>query len=179
MAGYVDNYAKDFVRKRQIELPFEVPVNRAVISGAVDLILSLDDSDQIRDASVIDFKIMEDGDEPTNNPDRHWENLSLQVQLYARGAIQVYGMNARTGAVHLLKDGQRVSVPVDADAVDAAVTNVNWAVGRIIAGDFPQRLLGREMRPLRSPPDLLPQGRALRRNPGTSGTPLAGQRGRK
>ncbi|MGV9417930.1 ATP-dependent helicase [Streptomyces sp. NPDC003674] len=146
VAGYVDRYAKDFERKRQVELPFEVPVNRAVISGAIDLLLSLDDSDQIRDASVIDFKAMEGGDEPINNPDLHWENLSLQVQLYARGAVQVYGMNARTGAVHLLKDGKRVEVPVDTDAVDAAVANVDWAVDRIIAGDFPQRSSGKKCR---------------------------------
>ncbi|MFH8739483.1 ATP-dependent helicase [Streptomyces sp. NPDC017964] len=139
VANYVDKYAKDFERKRQVELPFEVPVNRAVISGAIDLLLSLDDSDQIREASVVDFKTMEGGDEPVNNPDLNWENLSLQVQLYARGAEEVYGMNARTGAVHLLKDGQRVSVPVDADAVDAAVANVDWAVDRITTGDFPQR----------------------------------------
>lgn len=144
VASYVDKYAKDFESKRQVELPFEVPVNRAVISGAIDLLLSYDDSDQIRDASVIDFKTMEGGPEPINNPDLHWENLSLQVQLYARGAVQVYGMNARTGAVHLLKDGQRVSVPVDTDAVDAAVANVDWAVDRIMEGDFPQRASGKK-----------------------------------
>ncbi|WP_405673397.1 ATP-dependent helicase [Streptomyces canus] len=144
VASYVDNYAKDFERKRQVELPFEVPVNRAVISGAIDLLLSYDDSSQIREASVIDFKTMEGGPEPINNPDLHWENLSLQVQLYARGAIQVYGMNARSGAVHLLKDGQRVSVPIDASAVDAAVSNVDWAVDRIMAGDFPQRASGKK-----------------------------------
>lgn len=144
VAGYVDKYAKDFERKRQVELPFEVPVNRAVISGSIDLLLNFDDSDQISDASVIDFKTMEGGDEPINNPRLQWENLSLQVQLYARGAVQVYGMNARTGEVHLLKDGQRVAVPVDAEAVDAAVANVDWAVDRIIEGDFPQRASGKK-----------------------------------
>ncbi|MGW0314711.1 ATP-dependent helicase [Streptomyces flavidovirens] len=146
VAGYVNQYSKDFERKRQVELPFEVPVNRAVISGAIDLLLSLDDSDQISEASVIDFKTMEGGPEPINNPDLHWEDLSLQVQLYARGAVQVYGMHARTGAVHLLKDGRRVSVPVDSDAVDAAVANVDWAVDRIMAGDFPQRASARKCR---------------------------------
>ncbi|MFI6489890.1 ATP-dependent helicase [Streptomyces sp. NPDC050564] len=139
VSDYADKYGTDFERKRQVELPFEVPVTGAVISGAIDLLLSLDDSDQIHEASVIDFKTMEGGDDPTNNPDLNWEDLSLQVQLYGRGADLVHGVNARTGAVHLLKDGQRVNVPVDPDAVDAAVTNVEWAVGRITEGDFPQR----------------------------------------
>ncbi|MFD9163021.1 ATP-dependent helicase [Streptomyces sp. NPDC059558] len=142
VSDYADKYAKDFERKRQIELPFEVPVNRAVISGAIDLLLSLDDADKIREASVVDFKTMKGGPEPINNPDLNWEDLSLQVQLYARGADLVHGLNARTGAVHLLKDGQRVSVPVDEAAVDAAVANVEWAVDRIMEGDFPQRASG-------------------------------------
>lgn len=142
VASYVDNYGSDFENMRQIELPFEVPLKGAVISGAIDLLLSLDDAETIRQASVIDFKTMEGGPEPVNNPDLHWEDLSLQVQLYGRGADQVHGVNARTGAVHLLKDGQRVQVPVDKEAIDAAVTNVEWAVDRIREGDFPRRPSG-------------------------------------
>jgi DNA helicase-2/ATP-dependent DNA helicase PcrA len=142
VSEYAANYGRDFERKRQVELPFEVPVKNAVISGAIDLLLSLDDSDQIREASVVDFKTMEGGPEPTENPDLSWEDLSLQVQLYGRGAETVHGVNARTGAVHLLKDGVRVEVPVDADAVNAAVANVEWAVGRIVDSDFPQRASG-------------------------------------
>jgi DNA helicase-2/ATP-dependent DNA helicase PcrA len=139
VSDYADKYGTDFELKRQVELPFEIPVKGAVISGAIDLLLSVDDADKIHDAKVIDFKTMAGGPEPTNNPDLNWEDLSLQVQLYGRGAEQVHGMNARTGAVHLLKDGQRVQVPVDADAVEAAVANVEWAVSRITDGDFPQR----------------------------------------
>ncbi|MFC1438021.1 ATP-dependent DNA helicase [Streptacidiphilus sp. N1-10] len=142
VADYADRYGADFDLKRQVELPFEVPVKGAVISGAIDLLLSVDATDKINEAKVIDFKTMEGGPEPTNNPDLHWEDLSLQVQLYGRGAELVHGVNARTGAVHLLKDGQRVQVPVDLDAVDSAVSNVEWAVDRITAGDFPQRASG-------------------------------------
>ncbi|MEU8150093.1 ATP-dependent DNA helicase [Nonomuraea sp. NPDC048901] len=139
VSDYANEYAKDFEHKRQIELPFEIPVKGAVISGAIDLLLRLDDAENIQEAFVIDFKTMEGGPEPTSNPNLEWEDLALQVQLYARGAELVHGANARTGAVHLLKDGQRVQVPVDPDAIDAAVANVEWAVDRIVHSDFPQR----------------------------------------
>ncbi|WP_354641308.1 ATP-dependent helicase [Kitasatospora camelliae] len=139
VADYAADYAEDFETKRQVELPFEIPIKGAVISGAIDLLLSFDDAEKIQDAKVVDFKTMEGGPDPTKNPDLHWEDLSLQVQLYGRGAELVHGANARTGAVHLLKDSQRIQVPVDADAVDAAVANVEWAVDRITDGDFPQR----------------------------------------
>ncbi|MFF6931103.1 ATP-dependent helicase [Streptomyces californicus] len=139
VADYAKHYAEDFETTRQVELPFEIPVTGGVISGAIDLLLRFDDADKIRDAKVIDFKAMKGGPDPVNNPDLHWEDLSLQVQLYGRGAELVHGANARTGAVHLLKDSKRIDVPVDQEAVDDAVSNVEWAVKRITEGDFPQR----------------------------------------
>lgn len=139
VASYAQDFGDDFLHERQVERQFEVPVKDAVISGAIDLLLHLDDEGHLVGAGVIDFKTMEGGPEPTFHPDLDWGDLSLQVQLYARGATQVLGENARTGSVHLLKDGQRVDVPVDDEAVAHAVENVEWAVARIIDGDFPMR----------------------------------------
>ena len=91
------------------------------------------------DAWVVDFKTMEGGPNPEDNEELDWTEMSLQVQLYAKAAREVLGENARTGAVHLLKDGQRVQVPVGDDAVEAAIRNVEWAVDRILDTDFPMR----------------------------------------
>jgi DNA helicase II / ATP-dependent DNA helicase PcrA len=110
-----------------------------VISGSIDLLLRYDDAGNIAEASVIDFKTMEGGDAPEENRELDWTELVLQVQLYALGAAEVHGEHARTGAVHMLKDGQRIEVPVDAAAINAAVGNVEWAVDRILARDFPMR----------------------------------------
>ena len=134
---YAEGYRDDFDHRRQLEVPFEIPLRDSVLGGSIDLLLRLDDQDRIVDASVIDFKTMEGG--PNLETELDWTELALQVQLYARAAADVLDANARTGAVHLLKDGQRVEVPVDEEAVDAAVRNVEWAAERIIAGDFPMR----------------------------------------
>lgn len=88
---------------------------------------------------IVDFKTMEGGEEPTANVELDWTELALQVQLYARAADQVLGANARTGSVHLLKDNQRVEVPITQEAVDAALANVEWAVTGILKSDFPRR----------------------------------------
>jgi DNA helicase II / ATP-dependent DNA helicase PcrA len=139
VAAYARDYVDDFTHQRQVERPFEVPVQGAIINGAIDLLLRFDVDGVVVDAQVIDFKSMEGGPEPTANADLDWGDLSLQVQLYAYGAIQVLGENARTGAVHLLKDGTRVDVPVNTNAVADAVSIIEWAVGGIIADDFPMR----------------------------------------
>lgn len=110
-----------------------------MISGSIDLMLREDENGEVLDAEVVDFKSMEGGEDPELNPKLDWTELSLQVQLYAKAAREVLGEAARTGSVHLLKDNQRIDVPVDDDAVAAAITNVEWAVGRILDQDFPMR----------------------------------------
>ena len=134
---YAESYREDFDHRRQLEVPFEIPLRDSVLGGSIDLLLRLDDEERIVDASVIDFKTMEGGPEPEATLD--WTELALQVQLYARAAADVLDTNARTGAVHLLRDGQRVEVPVGEAAIEAAVLNVEWAAERIIVADFPMR----------------------------------------
>ncbi|HUT95484.1 MAG TPA: ATP-dependent DNA helicase [Thermoguttaceae bacterium] len=136
---YAESYRDDFAQRRQVEARFEIPVEQAVISGSIDLMLQEDEQGNILDAAVVDFKAMEGGEEVEQNEDLSWTELSLQVQLYAIAAREVLGENARTGSVHLLKDNQRVEIPVSDKAVRAAIANVEWAVDRIIAGDFPMR----------------------------------------
>ncbi len=139
LSRYADGYADDFERRRQLEVRFEIPLRDSVLGGSIDLMLNLDDEGNILGANVVDFKTMEGGPTPEENERLDWTELSLQVQLYARAATDVLDANAKTGSVHLLRDGQRIEVPVDDDAVGSAVKNVEWAADRIIAGDFPMR----------------------------------------
>lgn len=136
---YAGSFSADFARQRQVEARFEVPLNGAVIAGSIDLLIRENEAGEIIDAKVIDFKSIEGGTSPQQNADLDWTALALQVQLYALGARHVLGEATRTGAVHFLKDSQRIAVPVDDDAVTAAVQNVEWAVRRIVDGDFPMR----------------------------------------
>lgn len=137
--NYAQSYGQDFQRRRQVEARFEIPARDCVIAGSIDLLLKQDEAGRIVEAEVVDFKAIEGGDEPAANEALDWTELSLQVQLYAKAAQEVLGETARTGSVHLLKDDQRVSVPVDDEAIQAAVDNVEWAVNGILAGDFPSR----------------------------------------
>lgn len=136
---YAVSFDHDFAHERQVEARFEVPLEGAVISGSIDLLVRENERGEIIDAKVIDFKSIQGGEEPATNERLDWTELALQVQLYALGARQVLGENTRTGAVHFLKDNQRVDVPVNDQAVAAAVANVEWAVERVVDADFPMR----------------------------------------
>ncbi len=136
---YVTHFEADFEQERQVEVFFEIPAGNCVISGSIDLLLFEDADGNIIRAEIIDFKTMEGGEDPTTNDKLDWTELALQVQLYARAADQVLGANAKTGSVHLLKDNQRVKVPITQEAIDAALANVEWAVTGILESDFPMR----------------------------------------
>ena len=137
--NYVRDYEREFCRLRQVEARFEIAARDCVISGAIDLLLKEDDRGEILEAEVIEFKAMEGGSDPVENEKLDWTELALQVQLYVKAAQQTLGEHARTGAIHLLKDNRRVSVPITDEAVGAAMGNVEWAVQGILTGEYPMR----------------------------------------
>jgi DNA helicase-2/ATP-dependent DNA helicase PcrA len=139
VSSYVGAFQADFQRRRQVEARFEIPVSGAVVSGSIDLMLEENENGEVVDACVVDFKTIEGGDDPEANAALEWSELSLQVQLYAKAARDVLGRATQDGFVHLLKDGQRIEIPVTQAAVDAALANIEWAVDRIVSSDFPMR----------------------------------------
>lgn len=143
VGSYAAEYPNDFTQSRSLEQRFEIRANRALITGSIDLLLREDNDGNIIEAKVIDFKSMDYPEE--NRTPFFWINLALQVQLYAHAAEIVLGENARTGAVHLLKEinttenPNRIVVPITPEAVNDAIQNIQWAVDRIIEGEFPMR----------------------------------------
>jgi DNA helicase-2/ATP-dependent DNA helicase PcrA len=139
VTNYTTSYSADFRRRKEVEWPFEVAVSRGVISGAIDLMLRDDGRGNILDANVIDFKATRGPDPEEEQEEFYWTELALQVQLYAQAARTILGERANNGAVHFLRDDQRVLIPIQTEAVDAAIQNVEWAIDRIIDQDFPMR----------------------------------------
>lgn len=143
VGNYTEDYPSDFIQSRSLEQRFEIKADKALITGSIDLLLREDNDGNIVEARVIDFKSM-DFPEGQINP-FFWINLSLQVQLYAYAADIVLGENARTGSVHLLKAANlenspnRVNVPITETAIQSAIQNIEWAVNRILEGEFPMR----------------------------------------
>ena len=139
LESYAADFSVDFQSRRQVEARFEIPIQGAVVSGSIDLMIQEDPQGRIVDACVIDFKTIEGGDEPDSNANLDWTELSLQVQLYATAARDVLGEAIEAGHVHMLKDNKRVEVSVDETALSDARRNIEWAVGGILREDFPMR----------------------------------------
>ena len=136
LTKYASQYSSDFGRLRQDEARFEISVKDALVTGAIDLLLKEDPQHGVTTADVIDFKTME---LPEDSVDYDWRDMSIQVQLYSKAAREIMGENVETGYIHTLKDNKRTAVPVDSDAVGNAIGAIEWAVGGILANDFPMR----------------------------------------
>lgn len=136
MKLYVKDHGSDFCRIRQDEVRFELSVEDALITGAIDLLLKEDASKAIESAEVIDFKSMEI---PDDMEQQDWREMSVQVQLYSKAAREVIGQNADTGFVHTLKNNKRIEVPVDDASVQRAIEAIEWAVKGVLREDFPMR----------------------------------------
>jgi len=136
MKQYVKDHGSDFLRIRQDEVRFELLVEDALITGAIDLLLKEDESRAIESAEVIDFKSME---VPEDMGQQDWREMSVQVQLYSKAAREVLGQNAETGFVHILKNNERIKIPVDEQSTENAIETIKWAVKGILQEDFPMR----------------------------------------
>lgn len=136
LKDYVKQYSSDFDRIRQDEARFEISVDGALITGAIDLLLQEDAAKGITSADVIDFKTME---LPAYSDEFDWRDMSIQVQLYSKAAKELMGENVETGYIHTLKDNKRTKIPVEEKDVNNAVKVIEWAVKGILNSDFPQR----------------------------------------
>lgn len=136
LKDYSSQYATDFGRLRQDEARFEISLNDALVTGAIDLLLQEDPARGITTADVIDFKAMETPDDGT---EYDWRDMSVQVQLYSKAAKEIMGEDVETGYIHTLKDNKRTAIPVDNESVNNAIKTIEWAITGILASDFPQR----------------------------------------
>ena len=133
---YAQRYTSDFGRLRQDEARFEISVQDALVTGAIDLLLKEDPARGITTADVIDFKTMET---PEDVAQYDWRDMSIQVQLYSKAAKEIMGENIETGYIHTLKDNRRTAIPVDEASVESAIKTIEWAIQGILTSDFPQR----------------------------------------
>ena len=78
LRSYAEDYAPDFTRRRQVEYRFEALVGQALISGSIDLLLREDEQGRVLEAQVVDFKTLEGGKIPEENPNLDWTGMHFK-----------------------------------------------------------------------------------------------------
>ncbi len=119
---FADKYCDDMLRIQEVETRVEFPVQNAIVTGKVDVILRDGDALEVRD-----YKTSDTATTP--------EDAALQVQLYTHGLCSV-GKTVSSGSVAFLEEAVVNKVEVTERAVAETVTRVEEYIGRILSGDF-------------------------------------------
>ncbi len=133
---YVRDYREEFPLVYRSEVPFEIAIGNALVSGSIDLLLKLDpETRKVKSVDVIDFKT-------EKLPDSEWDpkirDARFQVRLYAIGTRKAMGLDPNRGYIHHLSDRQRSEVDLSQDKLAQVRKTVEDTVAKIIQRRFPR-----------------------------------------
>jgi len=124
LVAFVERHEQDMRSIEEVESRLEFPVERATITGRVDVIMRQTDKPSLE---VRDYKT---SDEVTT-----LEESSLQVSLYALG-LRSMGRPVTLASVAYLEEGEVTTVPIDHRTLDAARDEAAKCIRGIIGGQF-------------------------------------------
>lgn len=127
---YSEDYGHEFSYKLETEKPFELILEGALISGAIDLIQKLDAvSSEVQDVSIIDFKTEKETLESK-------EFIRRQLRLYALAGDKSLGLNPTVAKIHYLTENVREDIDVSAEKLEATQNEIGDVIKKIKSGEF-------------------------------------------
>ena len=121
---YIESYSDDLERVWEVERPFELHLDGAVVSGRADVILDREGDEQ-QALALVDYKTSL----------RRERDHDLQLQVYA-SAGRREGLDVRGAYVHDLDAADRIPVRTGEGAIGQAEERVSEAIGRYREGGF-------------------------------------------
>ena len=122
---YIEAYSGDLDRVWEVERPFELHLDNAVISGRADVILDREGGN-IHALALVDYK---------TSLHREYD-FDLQLQVYA-SAGRREGLNVAAAYVHDLAAADRLPVDIGEAAIGTAEQRVSEGIERYRDADFP------------------------------------------
>lgn len=127
---YVDRFCGDFHRILETEKSFEFILGDALISGAIDLIKTVDDQGNLRGIEIVDFKNREAGEFTVDH--------EKQLKLYAIASLRALGLDPKKAIVHHLDDNSLSEVDISLGALKKTENEVSETVTKILNRQFPK-----------------------------------------
>lgn len=119
---FTSAHIEDMLRILEVETRVEFPVQNAIVSGKIDVILHDGDAIEVREYKTTDT---------ATTPD----DLSLQLRLYTRGLVSI-GKQVSRGSVAFLEKARVNIVNVSETAVDTTVEQAEKSISNILEGNF-------------------------------------------
>jgi DNA helicase-2/ATP-dependent DNA helicase PcrA len=126
VSKYLADYSDDLMRVWETERPFELHLEKGIVSGRADVILDMEDG-KINSLALVDYKTATDGDDSV---------FAFQLAVYA-AAGRGEGLNVSAAYLHQLKSAKRLSIPIGDAKVNEAKVRADVLIQGIVQGKFP------------------------------------------
>ena len=124
---YLADYSSDLMRVWQTERPFELHLDKGIVSGRADVILDMEGG-KINSLALVDYK--------TTNDSNADDVFAFQLAVYA-AAGRGEGLDVSAAYLHHLNTAQRRNVDLDGDVIKKAQDRAELLIDRIVQGKFP------------------------------------------
>jgi DNA helicase-2/ATP-dependent DNA helicase PcrA len=129
VAKYLDDYSGEMMRVWETERPFELHLDKGIVTGRADVILDRENG-VVGNLGIVDYK--------TSNETKTDDVFAFQLAIYA-AAGRGEGLDVRAAYLHALKESERHPIPVGDEEVAAARTRAESLIEGISSGNFPAK----------------------------------------
>jgi CRISPR/Cas system-associated exonuclease Cas4 (RecB family) len=126
--NYLNVHGQDFSKVLETEKAFEFVIGDALIGGRIDLLKKLDESGNISEVEIVDFK------NEKEDADLYSRDYSLQLRLYAMACLESLGLHPKKACIHHLdiKGGDKEYVAIDEKSLEGARKEISSSISGII-----------------------------------------------
>ena len=126
--NYLNVHGQDFSKVLETEKAFEFVLGDALIGGRIDLLKKLDESGNLSEVEIVDFK------NEKEDADLYSRDYSLQLRLYAMACLESLGLHPKKACIHLLdaKGGKKEYVAIDEKSLEEARKEISSSISGII-----------------------------------------------
>ncbi len=132
--NYVKMQKKEFRKVLETEKRFEFVIDKAIISGQIDLLKKINEDGQIEEVEIIDFKTESDKGAKPYEMDYH-----KQLRLYALACLKSLGLSPKKAVIHHLDKNllnKKTSVDISEESLASTKNDVGKTIGCILDKRF-------------------------------------------
>jgi len=134
IVAYVRTKRESFPYIYRAEVPFEMTIGNAMVSGSIDLIEKIDPATrESLEVEVIDFKTERD---PGDDFNPRFRDALFQVRLYSIASRDVLGLHSRGARIYYLQDGSERRADVSVHNLGIVERSIEQNVNRILERNF-------------------------------------------
>lgn len=129
--NYVNVQKDEFNKILETEKRFEFVLEEALISGQIDLLKKIDDTGNVTEVEIIDFKT-----EGTQANTFYQLDYEKQLRLYAIACLKSLGLNPKKACIHHLNKNNRSYVDISKSKLNETKEDVQSSIHKILTKEF-------------------------------------------